>query len=73
VFYPKERVLAIFMGAPGFLGRGYWRIKCITLTNPPLNLCPISEGNLVKLLDHSLWSLCCWVLVATPVKEPVDS
>jgi hypothetical protein len=39
LFHLKEGVLAAFVGAPGLLGRGYWRIEYITLIDPALNLC----------------------------------
>jgi len=55
MFHPKERILVTFVGASGFLGRGYWRIEYITLTNPAFNLCPVFERNHVKLLNCSLW------------------
>ncbi len=29
LFYPKEKIPTTFVGAPGFLGRGYWKIKYI--------------------------------------------
>ncbi len=54
LFHPNERVLVAFVGAPGILGRGYLRIEYITLIDPALNFCPISERNNVKLLSCSL-------------------
>jgi hypothetical protein len=59
LFHPKERVLAVVMGASGFLGRGYWRIEDITLTDPALNPCQISERNHLKLLR---WFMCSFVV-----------
>ncbi len=73
LFHPREKILVAFVGALGFLGRGYWKIEYITLTDPTLNLCPVFERNHVKLLNHSLWGFCCWVWVANPMKQPIDS
>jgi len=43
------------VGALGFLGKGYWRIKYIILTDLALNPCQISERDHVKLLKWFLW------------------
>ncbi len=48
-------------GAPRLLGKGYWRIKHITLTDLALNLYPVSKKNHVKLLSFYLWGFYCWV------------
>jgi len=55
MLHPKERIPAAFMGALGFLGKGYWRIEYITLINHALNFCLVFERNHVKLLNCSLW------------------
>ncbi len=51
LFHPKERVHVAFVGAPRLLGRGYLRIKYITLIDSALNFCLVSERNHVKLLN----------------------
>jgi len=55
LFHPKERVHVAFVGAPRLLGRGYWRIKYITLIDHALNFCLVSKRNRVKLLNWCLW------------------
>jgi hypothetical protein len=51
LFHLKERVHVAFVGVMGLLGRGYLRIKYITLIDSALNFCPIFERNHVKLLN----------------------
>jgi len=61
LFHPNERTPVAFVGAPELMGKGYWKIKYISLTDLALNLCPVSERNHVKLLSCSLWGSYCWV------------
>jgi hypothetical protein len=55
LFHTKERVFAVVVGVSRFLGKGYWKILYITLTDPALNPCQISKRNHVKLLKWFLW------------------
>jgi hypothetical protein len=55
LFHLKERILAIVVGVPRFLGKGYWRKEYITLTDLALNPCQIYERNHVKLFRWLLW------------------
>jgi hypothetical protein len=55
LFHLEDRVPAVVVGIPRFLGRGYWRIRYITLTDPTLNPYQISKRNHVKLLKWFLW------------------
>jgi len=54
LFHLKEKVLVAFVGALRLLGTGYWIIEYITLTDPALNLCSVSQKNHVKLLSWSV-------------------
>jgi hypothetical protein len=61
LFHPKEKMPVAFVGALRLLGKAYWRIEHITLTDPTLNLCLVSKRNHVKLLSFFQWGFCCWV------------
>jgi len=73
LFHPKGKVPAIVMGAPRFLGRGYWRTQYITLSDPTMNPCQIFEKNHVKLLRWFLWGFVVGYELPSPVKQPIDS
>ncbi len=55
LFHLEEKIPIAFVGALGLLGKGYLKIKYITLIDLALNFCPVFERNHVKLLSWSLW------------------
>ncbi len=55
LFHSKEKISTVVVGDSRFLGRGYWKIKYITLIDPVMNPSQISERNHVTLLKWFLW------------------
>jgi hypothetical protein len=61
LFHPNERIHVAFVGPSRLMGKGYWKIRYINLTDLALNLCPGFERSHMKLLSCFLWCSYCWV------------